>query len=112
MLAVATVLLASASAANAQYRFEVVHAFAANGSGPRTPSGPLLETADGSLYGTTPVGGVGDAGVVFQLLPNRSIITRDLAGTTSGKNPYGGLVQTADGTLYGTTGRSPSDKIR
>jgi uncharacterized repeat protein (TIGR03803 family) len=103
MLAVATVLLASATAASAQYRFEVVHAFAASGSGPRTPSGPLLETADGSLYGTTPVGGAGNAGVVFQLLPDRSIVTRDLAGTTTGKNPYGGLVQTADGTLYGTT---------
>jgi uncharacterized repeat protein (TIGR03803 family) len=102
-LAVGTVLLASATAASAQYRFEVVHAFAASGSAPRTPSGPLLETADGSLYGTTPFGGAGNGGAVFQLLPDRNIVTRDLAGATTGRNPYAGLIQTADGTLYGTT---------
>jgi uncharacterized repeat protein (TIGR03803 family) len=103
MLAVSTVLLASATSVSAQYRFEVVHAFTGTGSAPRTPSGPLLETADGSLYGTTPFGGAGDGGIVFQLLPDRSIVTRDLAGATTGRNPFGGLIQTADGSFYGTT---------
>jgi len=101
LLVVAIVLLARVPTAGAQYRFEVVHPFAS--SGPRTPSGPLLETADGGFYGTTPEGGAEGGGVVFQLLPDGSIVTRDLAGATTGRNPYGGLVRTADGTLYGTT---------
>ena len=63
----------------------------------------LLETADGSLYGTTVNGGGDDAGVVFRLLPDRTIVTRDLQGTTTGKYPYAALIQTSDGTFYGTT---------
>lgn len=103
VLSVLAVLMVSATAASAQFHYEVVHGFSAGGAGGRTPSGTLLETTDGSLHGTTVLGGSGDVGVVFRVLPGRSIVTRDLADATTGKNPYAGLVQTDDGTLYGTT---------
>ena len=102
-LALVTLLLAPAATAAAQYRFEVVHAFDASGPGGHLPMASLLETADGSLYGTTVNGGGDDAGVVFRLLPDRTIVTRDLQGTTTGKYPYAALIQTSDGTFYGTT---------
>jgi uncharacterized repeat protein (TIGR03803 family) len=103
VLAIAIVLAAPVRGASAQFQFEIVHSFSSTGSGGRTPSAPLFEAADGSIYGTTPNGGAGDAGVVFQLWPDRSFVARDLQGNTTGKNSYGGLVQLADGTLYGTT---------
>ena len=103
LLVIVIILAASARGASAQFQYEVVHPFSSAGAGGRTPSGPLLQAADGSIYGTTPNGGTGDAGVVFQLLPDRSFVARDLQGNTTGKNSYGGLIQLADGTLYGTT---------
>ena len=102
-LALVTLLLAPAATAAAQYRFEVVHAFDATGPGGHLPMASLLETADGSLYGTTVNGGGDDGGVVFRLLPDRTIVTRDLQGATTGRQPYAALIQTSDGTFYGTT---------
>jgi uncharacterized repeat protein (TIGR03803 family) len=107
-LALVTLLLAPPATAAAQFRFEVVHAF--NGiSGAHFPVAALLETNDGSLCGTTANGGVNDAGVVFQLLPDRTIVNRDLQPATTGKTPLAGLVRTSDGTFYGTTQNGGAD---
>jgi uncharacterized repeat protein (TIGR03803 family) len=100
LVAIAIVLAAPVRGASAQFQFEVVHSFSGAGPGGRTPIAPLLQAADGSLWGTTLNGGAGDAGVVFQLLADRSFVARDLQGNTTGKNPYGGLIQLADGTLW------------
>ena len=109
ILAVAIVLLAPAADAGAQFQYEVVQGFSSTGTGPRTPSGPLLETTDGSLYGTTPAGGTSGEGTVFQIRPDRSLNIRSLGPAPGGTSPYGGLLQTTDGTLYGTTAGGGTD---
>ena len=75
------------------------------------PSG-LVQTIDGSLYGTTGSGGAGvdcmyGCGTVFKITPSGTLTTLYSFCTQSacrdGVGP-GGLVQATDGSLYGTTG--------
>jgi len=71
------------------------------------PFGSLLETADGSLYGTTYHGGAEDWGTVFKITPDRMLQTL-VEFTYSGEMnrgalPQCGLVQDSEGYLYGTT---------
>lgn len=73
----------------------------------RWPNGDLLAHADGSLYGTTRLGGAFNHGTVYQL-PLVGIYKRlyDFGGSASdGANPQAGLAQGTDGLLYGTTVR-------
>jgi uncharacterized repeat protein (TIGR03803 family) len=93
--------IALANPAFAQYQLEVVHAF--QGGDGITPLSSLLETSDGSLYGTTQGGGAGGTGVVFRILPDRSFVHYDLALSTSGANPRAALILGSDGLFYGTT---------
>jgi uncharacterized repeat protein (TIGR03803 family) len=74
---------------------------------PRSPQAPLIQGADGALYGTTTAGGASGYGTVFK-------INSDGTGLTvlhsfvpvggDGQRPYGGLVVGhGGGALYGTT---------
>jgi uncharacterized repeat protein (TIGR03803 family) len=70
------------------------------------PTAPLVQGADGTLYGTANRGGSSGAyGTVFSLDPQGGSLTvlQDLDGVTTGGSPYGGLILGADGLLYGTT---------
>jgi uncharacterized repeat protein (TIGR03803 family) len=89
-----------------------------NGSGYRTlycftnfPDGansyaPLVQAADGALYGTTSSGGNTNTGAIFRLNPDGSgysVVYRFADGPTDGARPYAGLVGTGYGTFFGTT---------
>ena len=63
----------------------------------------LLEV-DKVLYGTTYVGGNGNAGTVFKLNRDGSgfAVLKHFDNTTTGGHPTAGLIMAPDGTLYGT----------
>jgi uncharacterized repeat protein (TIGR03803 family) len=73
------------------------------------PYGGLIFDSFGNLYGTTTMGGAGDAGTVFELSPTGNGWTETVLhnfetnGTGDGGKPYGGLALDASGNLYGTT---------
>ncbi|MGD0814644.1 MAG: choice-of-anchor tandem repeat GloVer-containing protein [Verrucomicrobiota bacterium] len=74
-----------------------------NASG-AAPFAPLVQGADGSLYGTTSIGGTnGGGGTIFQATTNGGFTSLVSFSGTNGANPYGGLLQASDGTLWGTT---------
>jgi uncharacterized repeat protein (TIGR03803 family) len=83
----------------------VLHAFPANDAGAHP--GPIIQGADGALYGTMS-GGVGSAGhfpgYVYRLDPVTGGFRHlhDFA-IGDGENPSGPLFQAADGFFYGTT---------
>jgi uncharacterized repeat protein (TIGR03803 family) len=71
-----------------------------------TPSGPLVQGQDGSLYGLTSNGGdFGGGGTVFKITLNGTYtVLHSFAGTPDdGAVPIGGLIQAIDGDFYGVT---------
>ena len=84
---------------------QTVFNFSAYSDGLR-PTAPLLQGADGALYGTTEAGGLAGYGTVFKVNPDGTgYVTLHSFSTTGadGSNPFAGLSQASDGTLYGTT---------
>src|SRR5436190_5763984 len=67
------------------------------------PSGRLIQSADGDLYGTTEVGGDFDSGTVFRMTTTGEVTVLASFDGTNGAIPSGGLLQAADGDFYGTT---------
>jgi uncharacterized repeat protein (TIGR03803 family) len=68
-----------------------------------SPFGQLL-VSGGNLYGTTSAGGLGDAGVVYELNPTSGVETgiyRFPASFVGGGNPEGGVVMDSAGNIYG-----------
>ena len=65
----------------------------------------LTEGDDGSLYGTTTLGGASGAGVVFKINKDGTgyTVVKDLAGTGV-SFPSAGLLKASDGVLYGNGG--------
>jgi uncharacterized repeat protein (TIGR03803 family) len=94
------------------YTETILHAFGGlkqrDGS---CPYGGLIATANGTLLGTTELGGAagcsGGCGTLFALVPNGSGYDEQILyrfqGRNDGHNPYGGLLADASGALYGTT---------
>jgi len=73
-----------------------------------SPSGGLVITANGTLYGTTYAGGGGGVGkgTIFGLTPDRSRYREKVLHRFSGSDgatPYAGLTAGPGGALYGTT---------
>ena len=73
-----------------------------------SPEAPLVQAANGDLYGTTLNGGTGYSGTVFKITPSGMLTTLynfcSQTNCTDGANPYlGNLVQATNGDLYGTT---------
>ena len=66
-----------------------------------SPSGPLVEGADGTFYGTTSASS-GGTGTVFQMSPDHELTTLHEFESDPGIEPHGGVIY-ADGLLFGTT---------
>jgi uncharacterized repeat protein (TIGR03803 family) len=78
-----------------------------------SPHAGLVWDAQGSLYGTTELGGCrcpSGYGTVFTVdtTGNETVLYR-FGGSPDGSNPLAGLVLDAQGNLYGTTWRGGSD---
>ena len=76
------------------------------------PYGRLLRDSAGSLYGTTPAGGIMSGncfpygcGVVFKVdtTGTETVLYSFTGGATDGAYPYAGLITDSTGNLYGTT---------
>ncbi|MEI9986950.1 MAG: choice-of-anchor tandem repeat GloVer-containing protein, partial [Aliidongia sp.] len=81
------------------------------------PNGSLVADSQGSLYGTTQIGGANNLGTVFKLSPPAStgqawtLTTLHSFSGSDGANPAAGVTIGPNGNLYGTTmngGPSPS----
>jgi hypothetical protein len=88
----------------------VLHSFSVvpDGAG---PTGSLVQSADGSLYGVAAgVGTVGDAVNVFKVTLDGTFTLLDAFQRTSPTYPIvmSGLIQASDGNFYGTIGDSGS----
>jgi len=81
----------------------VLHNF---GSPPKgaNPSAGVIRDSAGNLYGTTPVGGAANAGVVFKVnTAGRETVLYSFTGGADGSQPYAGVIADSSGNLYGTT---------
>jgi len=79
------------------------------------PYAALVQSPDGTLYGTTYIGGSNSdcndydngCGTVFRISPDGTLTTLysfcSQSGCPDGSFPYAGLVQGTDGNFYGTT---------
>jgi uncharacterized repeat protein (TIGR03803 family) len=77
--------------------------FDSDKKGPYFPYAGLVQTADGTFYGTTLRGGASDKGAVFKMDAAGTLtVIHEFNGTEAG-NPEGTLVVGPDGSLYGTT---------
>jgi uncharacterized repeat protein (TIGR03803 family) len=65
------------------------------------PYGGLVQSTDGSFYGTTTIGGPDEGGTVFKITSDGTLTT--LYGFVPGTYPYAALIQATDGNFYGTT---------
>ena len=79
---------------------DVLHSFEVL---PRIPEAGLVQTSDGSFYGTSTQGGAHNWGTVFKVHPAGELSTIFSFDSTNGSNPRTPLIRTADETLYGTT---------
>ena len=104
LLLCAGVTLAGLPAARAAFSLSTIHTFDPANDGNVTYP-PLVQGADGRLYGVNSTGGRSDNGTVFVLntgggsFDTLNTFTQSGQGTT----PEGGLVQARDGNFYGTT---------
>jgi uncharacterized repeat protein (TIGR03803 family) len=73
----------------------------------KNPEAALIQANDGSLYGTTSLGGSRGGGTIFKITPSGTLTTLyhfcSQSNCTDGQNPYSALIQATDGNLYGTT---------
>ena len=71
--------------------------------------GGLIETSDGTFYGTTANGGASGYGSIFKVTSTGTFTSLYSFGCSSdgscanGRNPFTGLIQGTDANLYGTT---------
>jgi len=75
---------------------------------------PLIQAADGYLYGTTSSGGALGYGSVFRLslaCAVKTIYSFDLFGSCHCTNPNGPLTQASDGNFYGTAQGGNNDSV-
>ena len=118
LLAALSVIVASASADNAQPgKIKLLHAFTGVPDGEFPFAGGLVFDGAGNLYGTTPLGGTGSCtwrhsvigcGTVFELTPATGggwteHILYDFKDFADGMQPYGTVTLGAGGKVYGVT---------
>jgi uncharacterized repeat protein (TIGR03803 family) len=88
----------------------VLYAFGASVTDGFDPTAPLIQTGDGSFYGTTSSGGAHGAGTVFKITPGGT----ETILYSFGASPSDGAVPSAltlgrDGNFYGTTSSGGSN---
>ncbi len=83
---------------------KVVYSFQNNGSDGASPFAALIDV-NGTLYGTTELGGTVNLGTLFAINPatGAESVLHVFGGTGDGREPTAGLID-VNGTLYGTTG--------
>jgi len=81
--------------------FTTLHSF--DGTDGQYPEAPLVQGANGMLYGTTFEGGASNDGTVFTINRSGALTTLHSFDGTDGAQLIGGLVQGTDGNFYGTT---------
>ena len=68
------------------------------------PTGNLIQSSDGYLYGTTQSGGKNDGGTIFRLKPDGTEFAAIYHfSALSGRSPRGGVTEADNGKLYGIT---------
>lgn len=79
--------------------------FGADSTDGVAPVGGLVRDDQGTLYGTTYIGGVYTWGTVFRITPDgvETVLHNFNYGTADGGNPWASLVIDNNGNLYGTT---------
>jgi uncharacterized repeat protein (TIGR03803 family) len=81
--------------------FTSLHAFTGGADGGK-PQAPLIQAADGNLYGTTSQGGATSNGTIFRITPAGALtVIYSFTNGTDGAAPQAGLVQGGDGYFYG-----------
>ena len=80
----------------------VLYSFTGKEDG-RFPEGSVVHDADGTLYGTTLLGGTLNRGTVFKLKGTEETVLHSFKGSSDGDGPTGDLVRDAAGNLYGAT---------
>jgi uncharacterized repeat protein (TIGR03803 family) len=82
----------------------VLHNFAGPPATGANPIAGVVMDGAGNLYGTTPGGGAGNAGVVFKVDPSgNETVLHSFTGGADGGQPEAGVLLDAAGNLYGTT---------
>jgi uncharacterized repeat protein (TIGR03803 family) len=80
----------------------VLWSFGDTASDGQSPSGTLIQGADGNFYGTTRAGGAN--GSVFKITPaGVETVLYSFAASGDGGSPFAGLSLGTDGNFYGTT---------
>ncbi len=75
------------------------------------PSGSLLQTANGKMYGMTAEGGIENLGIIFSFDPVSLTVTKvDDFDNVNGAVPLGNLVQSNSGLLYGMCANGGGDQ--
>lgn len=84
--------------------YAVLHHFSGYSDG-MSPQAALTQGSDGTLYGTTIVGGTNGCGTLFKLSANGGgfAVLHAFPISSDGAYPHGGLLLASDGALYGTT---------
>lgn len=83
-------------------RETVLHNFTGGADGAQPYSHPIGDSA-GNLYGTTPVGGSGNAGVIYKISAKGHLtVLYSFSGGVDGYYPQAGLIRDQAGNLYGT----------
>jgi uncharacterized repeat protein (TIGR03803 family) len=68
------------------------------------PYAGVIQDPAGNLFGTTFLGGTGDAGVVFKLdMEGEETVLYNFTGKADGGNPFAGVIRDSTGNLFGTT---------
>jgi uncharacterized repeat protein (TIGR03803 family) len=88
-----------------------IYSFGAQSGDPMSPEFPLVEGADGNLYGTSSQGGSPSTlcpqgcGTVFKVTPagTETVLNSFGASGTDGRGPSGSLLLASDGNFYGAT---------
>lgn len=86
--------------------FTIIHTFSGAQDSQASPTASLLQSANGTLYGSTRTGGLPFQGTVFKLNTDGggySVLWSFSASSGDGSLPESGLIRVSDGTLYGTT---------
>ncbi len=83
----------------------ILYSFGSSANDGTNPQAPLVFGPDGSLYDTTPMGGISNRGTVFKLTSSSGVWTETILhifDVPNGTVPQAGLVRGADGNFYGT----------